>query len=110
MESNSRSRIADSIGWRRKERTVVIDTSKITKNLVSANWPTTVAGFAAGLSVEISEYMKNGAIHFKDPVVYTGLLLWFLGYLAKGRNVTGGTTPNSTNDPAAVAATATPKA
>ncbi len=64
-----------------------------------ANWKTTAAGFASGIA-----YAVTNQPDWKHIIV--AVLMALTGLAAKDFNVTGGTTPNATNNPVVVAKTA----
>jgi hypothetical protein len=84
---------------------MVIDTSKLT----SGSWKTTVSGIIAAAAAFVlaypSAFAKWPLVGQIAAFVMAGGLL-SLGVSGKDASVTGGTKPNPTNDPAAVAETA----
>lgn len=74
------------------------------------SWKTTLGGFVTGGLLFLSSYMQNGnSINIHDPKFWAAFVVAAWGYVQKDANVTGGTTPNSTNSPTVVAATSAPK-
>lgn len=66
-----------------------------------ANWKTTVLGILLGTA-----YTVTNTVDWKHLIV--SVLMAFVGIVSKDFNVTGGTTPNTHNDPVVVSSTAKP--
>jgi len=81
---------------------MVLDTSK----LFSGSWKTTVGGLVVAVFIGLSSYLSDGhTLNYKDPLLWAAVGVAVKGFFEKDGNVTGGTTPNPNNSPAAVVAT-----
>ena len=80
---------------------MVIDTSKL------GSWKTTVAGLFGAVVIGVYPLIQGGKPTTQQ--ILSAVAVAAVGWFAKDSNVTGGTNPNSSNNPVVVAQTAAPK-
>lgn len=74
-----------------------------------ANWRAQIPGILASIGLFLTSYVQQGhRIDFKDPLFWAAVFAAISAYWGKAKNVTGGITPNSQNDPDAVRTTLGP--
>ena len=78
---------------------------------VPANWKAQLPGLGVAVGLFLTQWQQSGqAFNLKSPLFWSALASAVFAYFSKAKDVTGGTKPNTANDPAVVATTSEAKA